>query len=93
MNHCKTCKHWTRAQEKYPGAFKSPDVNAGGICGSPKLVEDYSGTHERQTCLCIHILKAGISGPGPISGVCTIGRIDARAVEKPALRGLFHCRP
>ena len=46
MNHCKTCKHWTPVQEKYPGAFKSPDVNAGGICGSPKLVEDYSGTHE-----------------------------------------------
>ena len=46
MNHCKTCKHWTRVQEKYPGAFKSPDVNAGGICGSQKVVADYSGTHE-----------------------------------------------
>ena len=44
MNHCKTCKHWTRVQEKYPGAFKSPDVNAGGICGSEKLTEDW-GEH------------------------------------------------
>ena len=44
MNHCKTCKHWTRVQEKYPDAFKSLDENAGGICGSEKLTEDW-GEH------------------------------------------------
>ena len=43
MNHCKTCKHWTRFREKYPGAYKSPDVDAGGICQSSKLVEE--GAH------------------------------------------------
>ena len=92
MNHCKTCKHWTPVQEKYPGAFKSPDVNAGAFAGA-RSWSRITAALMRQTCLCIHIMKAASFGPGPISGVCTIGRIDARAVEKPALRGLFHCLP